>query len=183
MTPTLLSVKAAYERLGYKWNDKFNLFGIRAAEYGTNDYNDLIGFSSGELFLCFNATTDPGFAKGGTEVPEGTASLHAGFYPNMYGFGYHKGDKDHPCFRQINKATYYRKKGDRLYDPSTVFSGVIGTNIHSTSESFTPDRVDDFSRGCQVVKRWASLAQILNAARESGLTQFDYALLTENQLT
>ena len=187
MNPTLDTIKAAYEKLGYPWHPILNIGGIRASISNTNAFDDLIFYClrlpTGEWeFKAYEATTDPGFAKHGNSVPEGTASMKAGFYPKLYSFGFHQGKKDHPCFKQTGKAEFYRKKGPKLFDSTTLFIGIIGANIHSTREGFIPEDVDNFSKGCQVVRRWTSMGKLLAAGEASLLKFFDYALLQEKEL-
>lgn len=186
MILTLDSLQAAYKALGYPWNPTFNVFGIRAAERG-NEWNDLVGYAlkkpEGEWeFKPFEATTDPGFLKHGDAIPEGTAVMKSGFYKGLYAQGFHQGKKAHPCLKQVKPASYYRVKGGKMFDPTTVFSGIIGTNIHSTKEGFLPDEVDNWSKGCPVIRRWESHKKLLAAADASLLKAFDYALFTEKEI-
>jgi len=182
MEPTIEKLKAAYERLGYPWNPKFNLIAIRSATYNTNSFNDLIGWANDKEICFFEGTTDPGFQKYGDAVPEGTAVMKAGFYPILLAKGFHKGRKNHPALIQVGKAWFYRKKGDKLFDSSTLFEGIIGANLHSTEPNFTPKNVDDFSKACLVIRRWLSHQKLLAACDASGLDVFDLALLQEKEL-
>lgn len=173
MSPTYDSIKAAYAKLKYPFKP-FNIFGIRAKEARTNDFNDLLGYIDDKgNFACFNATTDPG------RLAEGTATMKAGFYPAVYTFGFHKSNPKHPCLKQTGKAEFYRVKNGKQFDENTVFSGIIGANIHSTRPDFTPEQVNDFSKGCQVIRRWMSHLRFLAACRQSGIKSFDYTLFRE----
>jgi len=182
MTPTIDSLKAAYETLKYPWNPKFNLIGIRCGTYGSNSFNDLVGWASDKDMAFYEATTDPGFAKHGNEVPEGTASMKAGYYPKMYVKGFLRGNAKHPCLFQVGPAWYYRKKGDKLFDSGTLFKGRIGTHIHSTGPDFTPSKVENYSEGCQVIRRWESHLKLLAACDASGFDVWDYCLLQEKDI-
>jgi hypothetical protein len=187
MVLTLDSVKATYKALGYPWHPVFNIGAFRASEQFTNEWDDLIFYClnlpDGQVeFKPFNGTTDPGFQKHGSAIPEGTATMKAGFYKGLYAFGFHQGKKDHPCLKQVKTATYYRMKDGKQFDPSTICSGIFGTNLHSTKEGFVPDDVDNWSKGCIVVQRWASFEKLLDAAEKSLLKSFDFALITERQL-
>jgi len=188
MTPTLDTIRNAYTTLGYKWHPSFNIFGIRSAEYNTNTYNDLIGFCAklpnGQWdFKCFEATTDPGFAIRGASVPEGTATMKSGFYQSVYRIGVHKSNPKHPALQQVGKIMFYRVKNGKMFDPTSVVNAIIGANIHSTKDGWTPTAVDNFSKGCQVIRRWVSHLRFLVACRNSGLKLFDYALFQEKEVT
>jgi hypothetical protein len=187
MVLTLDSLQAAYKALEYPWNPVFNVGAVRASEQFTNEWDDLVFWAlkkpeGGWDFAAYNGTTDPGFQKHGTAIPEGTATMKAGFYKGLYAFGFHQGKKDHPCLKQVKPAQYYRMKDGKQFDPTTIFSGIIGTNLHSTRDGFTPTDVDNWSKGCVVVQRWASHEKLLAAAEKSMLKSFDFALITERQL-
>lgn len=175
-------IRQAYQKLAYPFGP-FNVFGIRAKERNTNAFDDLIGWIDDKgNFLCYNATTDPGFARNGNAVPEGTAIMKSGFYKGMYTLGLHRGNPKHPCLRQVGPALFYRVKNGRLFDETTVFRGVIGANIHGTREDFTPEEVHNFSKGCQVIRRWMSHLRFLAACRQMKNRIFDYALFTEKEV-
>jgi len=183
MNPTIEKIKAAYERLKYPWNPDFNLVGIRCGTYNTNSFNDLVGCVSDKDMQLFEATTDPGFAKYGDSVPEGTASMKAGFYPRLYAKGFHRGNEKHPCLKQVGKAWFYRKKGIKLFDSTTLFfSNKVGANIHGPKPDFTPEKVDNWSLACQVIRRWESHLKLLAACDASGMDVWDYALLQESEV-
>lgn len=187
MNLTVPILKATYDALGYPWHPVFNLGAVRAREQFTNAFDDIIFYvltlSNGETeFAGFNGTTDPGFQKHGDQIPEGTATMLAGFYKGLFGQGFHKGRKNHPCFKQVRPARYTRMKAGKQFDLSTMFTGNIGSNLHSTREDFTPTRVDNFSEACVVVQRWESHLKLLAAADRSMLKAFDFGLLNERQL-
>jgi len=187
MEPTFDKIKAAYDALKYPWHPKFNLFGIRSSEYDTNTFNDLVGYClklpNGEWeFKCYEATTDPGHALRSDETPDGTAIMKAGFYPKLYAEGFHKGRKDHPALVQVGKAMFYRKKDGKMFDPTTLVNANIGANLHGTKEDFIPKAVDNFSKACQVIRRWLSLLAILAAFRKADISVCDYALFQEKEV-
>jgi len=187
MKPTFDTIRASYDTMNYTWHPKFNLFGIRNSEYDTNTFNDLVGYClllpDGQWdFKCYEATTDPGHAVRGNEVPKGTAIMKSGFYPRLYSKGFHKGRKDHPALIQVGKAFFYRKKGDKLFDSSTLVNAIIGANLHGTKEDLIPKDVDNFSKGCQVVRRWTSKDAILDAFDRSGVDVCNYALFQEKEV-
>ncbi len=182
MNVTYDSIRKAYDTLGYPFKP-FNIFGIRCAKYDTNDFNDLIGWIDDKGgFQCFNATTDPGHAVGGNKTPEGTAIMKAGFYPNLYRFGLHKSNPKHPALVQAARALFYRVKNGKLFDPTTLVNAIIGANIHGTRDGWTPKDVDNFSKACQVVRRWISYLRFLATCRASGMKVFDYALFQEKEV-
>lgn len=181
MTPTYDSIRAAYKTLGYPFKP-FNIFGIRNSQYDTNTFNDLIGWIDDKGgWACFEATTDPGHAVGGNKIPEGTAIMKSGFYPGLYRMGVHKGNPKHPALQQVAKAFFYRVKGGKLFDPTSIVSGIIGANLHSTRDGWTPTDVDNFSKGCQVIRRWMSHLRFLAKCRQSGVKLLDYALFQEKE--
>ena len=178
MNVTLQSLHSAYKKLGYPTNPKFNLGAIRAKEQFTNRFDDLVFYFNDKDFLCFEGTVDSGLLP----LKDGIASMKAGFYPKLYGFGNHKNNPEHPCFKQIAPAEYYRSKGGQQFPPDSIFKEKIGTNIHSTREDWTPQQVNDFSKGCIVVRRWKSMERLLEIAHQSGFKVFDFALLREKDL-
>jgi hypothetical protein len=176
MAPTYESISNAYKTLGYPFKP-FNVFGIRSEDYAANAFNDLVGWIDNKgNYACYEATTDPGVRK------DGIAIMKAGFYPGLYKMGTHKNNPKHPCLQQVGKALFYRIKGGKLFDPTTLISTNIGANIHSTREDFTPERVDNFSLACQVIRRWQTHLRFLVICRQSGTKVFDYALFQEKEV-
>ena len=184
---------SAYKRLNYPIQ-KFNLGAIRMKDRNTNRFNDLVFYLYDDpetpaedwSYACYWGTTRPGFeAILDPTNPRGAAIMKSGFYPNAYRIGFHKGDKRKPAFVQNAPMLYYRDNNkDRVIDlkESTVERGVIGSNLHTTSEKFTPKNVDDWSRGCIVVQRASSLAQMLAVAKLSGQKSFNFSLFLEDEI-
>jgi len=181
MNVTLDSIKNAYKTLGYPFKD-FNILGIRAKEYNTNTFNDLIGFATNDTFMLFEATTDPGHIVGKDHLREGTATMKAGFYPRLYRNGFHKNNSKHPALVQVNRAYFYRVKNGKQFDHTTLEHSLIGANLHSTRIDWTPTDVDNFSLACQVIRRWQSHLRLMVMCRNSGMKFFDYALFQEKEI-
>jgi hypothetical protein len=183
MKLTYDSIRKAYADLGYSFGP-FNIFGIRCAQYDTNTFNDLVGWMDNKgNWACYEATTDPGHAVKGSKVPEGTAIMKSGFYPKAYKLGVHKSNPKHPALQQVGKIMFYRVKNGKMFDASSVVNVIIGANVHSTRDGWTPTEVDNFSKGCQVIRRWVSHLRFLIACRKSGIKLFDYALFQEKEVS
>jgi hypothetical protein len=187
---TLEMLVNAYEKKGNKLTQRIELVAIRAAEYDTNAFDDLIGFIHLDIkgtpidYKLFGGTTDPGFAVRGDSVPDGTAMLKAGYYPNFYARGNHKNNPKHPAFVQVSPGVYYRKKNGKMFSPENMEKRIIGSNLHTTSENYNPLEVDNYSKSCMVVRLWDSFQDKFIDYVDSVTKQprFNFNLLLETEL-
>lgn len=167
----------AFKTLGYKWDDNFNIIGLRNPDYKPNTFCDLLIITAPPHVYTFPCTTRPGrHWLLNLLNPKGAAVLKAGQYVNAYRLGQHKGQ---PALVQVAPVTVYRD-GDRdeLAETQGVLdTGLFGINIHRANSSITSKLVDKWSAGCQVVANPNDMDQILKLCRDSGKGFFTYTLL------
>jgi len=150
--PSNAAILRAFDHYGYPHPSpaKSKVVALRRAEE-PGEWNDLIGIMGGGLSLWFKGTTDPGRRpmKGGRGVHHaGVARIAPGFYHDVWGWGWHKGNRKHPCLRQKNPVPFerYRHNKWNLHAPD-----VRGFNLHRSRWSGTPEHVGHYSHGCIVI--------------------------------
>jgi len=148
--PSDVAVLEAFDHYRYPRPESPLIVGLRRAdEPGT--WNDLIGILGGGISLWFKGTTDPGRKpmQGGRGVhSSGVARIVPGYHKGMWGWGWHKNNKSHPCLKQKGAVPFERWKDGRWhpYDPD-----IRGFNCHRSRWSGVPSKVGNYSHGCIVI--------------------------------
>ena len=148
--PADATIRRAFDALGFPQPDQPIVVGLRRAEQ-PGEWNDLIGVFGGGISLWFNGTTDPGRRpmEGGRGVhSSGVARITPGYHHDMWGWGWHKGHRRHPCLKQKSPVQFerYRRGSWNLYAPD-----VRGFNLHRARWEGTPEHVGHYSHGCIVI--------------------------------
>jgi hypothetical protein len=170
-----------FESHGYPLDLKeVTLFGIRAKDWGIDEWTDTLGVIHGDKLIFGAGTTKPGkspLTKTDGVNKNGIFILRPNFYKNCFQKGKHKGKYD-ALVQAGNVFEGWRDNDhDGQFDISaTLWKDVQGLNFHSTREDKTVVRVGDFSEGCQVVHLWTKFQEIKNLAYESNQSLFSYAL-------
>lgn len=190
------TIKDAYVKHGYEFFNKplsINIFGVRANNSEPNSFDDLIGVAyvdnnGNEVCLTFQATTDAGIKVLGDKFGgvKGTLIMIAGQYFNMFKKGYHKGK--YPALVQNIEIEVLRDtdKDNMLdFDSLTTDFGMFGLNLHhaNENEAFPSTQVDNWSWGCQVIRKisdWRMFWSLITDSSEIYGDTFTYTLFNES---
>jgi len=180
---TMLDLLEAFKRLNYEW-PAFHLVGVRSSADLPNEFDDLFYLIDGTNIYHFTGTTNPGRAwlKKPGRI-EGTAVLKPGQYINCWQLGLHRGM--YKAWVQVKPVTVYRDNNldDKSDETFVQQKGLLGINIHRSSENWISKFVDKWSAGCQVLNNPPEYRQFIKASENSGQHFFTYTLLKESQLT
>ncbi len=148
--PSDAAILKAFDHYHFPRPNRPLVVGLRRAEEpGT--WNDLIGVMGGGISLWFNGTTDPGRRpmQGGPGVHwAGVARIQPGYHKGMWGWGWHKGNRRHPCLKQKSPVPFERWRHNKwnAYDPD-----IRGFNLHRSRWDGQPEFVGAYSHGCIVI--------------------------------
>lgn len=183
---------------------KTNLVGVRNTLGVKNQYPNrftdliiLMGPEDKKEVSVYKATTTPGIAflympfrnwwmssaLKDTINPNGLGILQPGVYD--YSLGTHKG-KYQALIQGKAKAGRIKpveNAGDlkfTTFTPPNVEEGNFGMNIHKAGKN-TPS-IDSWSAGCQVLKDSDDFDEMMGKVKNSGQTQFKYALINSSDL-
>lgn len=171
--------QAEFKRLGYTWDENFNIIGIRSKDYKPNTFCDLLLTVTPDRIKVYYITTRPGrHWLVNLLNPKGAAVLKPGQYKNAYRLGKHKGLD---ALVQVAPVTVYRDNDrDELAEiTNQLDSGLFGINIHRANSSITSKLVDKWSAGCQVMADPVKFEDFLRDCRATGKGFFTYTLLNE----
>lgn len=169
-----------------------NLIGIRSAERRAGTFDDLIAvaFKSGKGWVehRWPATTDPGreYLLDPLDPAKGTAIVVPGRYRGLWKRGLHQGR--YSALVQAAPVKVYRDRGrddtlgaaGRPLGELPVEEGFFGINLHSTKPGRKRSNVEKFSAGCQVLKLWEDLQELLRIcafAEDFWGPKFTYTLI------
>ena len=149
--PSDRAILEAFDCYGYpRPDDKPVVVGLRRAdEPGT--WNDIVGAIGGGISMWYQGTTDPGKLPMNTTRGvhyAGVARILPGYHKDMWGWGWHKGNRRHPCLKQKSPVPFERWKNNEWhkYDPD-----IRGFNCHRSRWEGGPSRVGNYSHGCIVI--------------------------------
>jgi hypothetical protein len=175
----------------YLDNYKLNIWGIRSSNHIAGKFDDdllIFHFVNGNMVAnVFNCTTDPSdhFLLNPIN-PMGTAIVKPGQYVNVWKYGFHKNDRNHPALVQVAPITVYRDANrDVNLDTEGVKTdtGIFGINLHRAHESAIAKFVGRYSAGCLVVPAPNDYSRILNLIERSIVNNktdlFTYTLVTD----
>lgn len=185
---TIEAIKDALAKFGYQIHEEYwypNFIGIRDLS-NVNTFNDTLILIQHRptdiLFKQYAFTTDP--SKTNLENPvnkEGTAILCEGWHKEIWKFGLHKGQYE--AFVQNEPVEVYRDNDkDDIIELSheQIHEGIYGINMHKAGVDST--YVDKWSAGCQVFKKKEDFEAVLNLAKSSSFTVFDYYLILKDAI-
>ena len=169
-----------------------NINGVRSSK--VKDKNTFDDFIVAEYFnedkkLCryiFPCTTTPG--KNYLKNPQnkkGCSILVPGQYRSAFTIGKHK-DKYNALIQRLPVSVYRDNTKDNILnmDQNTIERGMFGINIHRAG--FNSSFVNDWSAGCQVLKRhydFDTFMSICYLQSNNGLGKnFTYTLIDEKDL-
>lgn len=181
--------KIAAEKKYLIYEDKLNIWGVRAIDMTPNKFNDLLVVfykdTKGTWIINqYKLTTDPGsyWLLNPLNV-EGTFIMLEGQYIDSHTIGLHKG---YPALVQCGKLKGYRDKDkDNVLDldPNAIKEiGLSGVNIHHAGEDSV--QVDKWSAGCQVLakmKDWIKFFMTVTTFKKVQ-SKFTYTLINERDL-
>lgn len=189
-----LDIEKLFKTKGYAYFTKgtynLNIIGVRSSDITTNIFNDFIIIDYKDFNNNFNrfiapATTDPGkYYLNKPMTKDGTAILASGQYPNVWSTGLHQGKYTALC--QRSEFIVYRdnNKDNKLdFNESAKQHGMFGINLHKAGKDSLS--VDNWSAGCQVVKRQRDFESIMSLVEESKKhypDKFTYTLITERDI-
>lgn len=151
-------------------------------------FNDVIAVVSdkGDVRLIIKATTEPGLYY--TDNPmnaAGAARMQFGQYRDAYVVGQHF--NQYPAlvqYGEVDVCRDYNADGTRTGD--NIDRGYFGINIHTTANEpsdYTPEYVDRWSAGCQVVQKSDEFYKLLMPLVMSfGNDTYDYTLLDGSEI-
>ena len=155
-------IKQAFAKKNYKWDENFNIVGIRNCSPNvynkiTNVFDDLITLSYKDAegnwqYKEWKATTEPG--KKGAEkyrAAKGVAVLIPNQYSKAYMIDKHQGKYTALCQRIRPVSVWRDSNKDLVIDKTVIDTGMFGINIHKAGVDST--WVENWSEGCQVFKR------------------------------
>lgn len=190
-------LKETFKRLNYVWeSDKPMIIGIRTPFKTSNILDDyvILAWESKGYLDWLQATTEPGsFYLQHPSNPNGTAIMLPGQYIKAYSLGIHGAPKHpHKALRLTGRINITRDKDkDDIPEKGLNIWNVgseTGINIHSTGiPHYIPQRIDNWSAGCQVVANFEEFEKKIISRIEEYLNKFPsssftYTLLTEDQL-
>lgn len=125
---------------------------------GTDSFNDPSGAYdpvTRKLKLWQKATSDPGKAprlhNGDIKTnSKGVGRYQAGFFSNVFSFGYHNNDKRHPCLKHRGAAYVERFVLEWLEWIKQAEPVGRTYNVHRARRGGESTVVDDWSHGCIV---------------------------------
>jgi len=184
-------IKAEYiEKVGMIQRTVLLVVGIRATNGKTNAFDDMfldirLSNNNSEILSIYPGTTDPGtdFLKN-PMYPRGCAIVKAGFYKNVWAYGFHRNDKAHPALKQVGAIRLildsnrdeildikdtskleehkYFKDGVWTYDymlgnkliQREICTATAGINNHRANRWSIAKYVGLNSAGCQVIQKY-----------------------------
>lgn len=188
-------IKNAYEKHGFTFFTKpysLNIFGVRANISEPNSFDDIIGVAfiddSGlEQCFTFEATTDAGVSVLGNKYggTNGTLIMIPGQYYSMFKVGRHK--NKYPALVQNISIEVIRdnnKDGMLDFDALARDFGMFGLNLHhaNTNENFPSVNVDNWSWGCQVIRKiddWDFFWSVVKESESRYGDTFTYTLFDD----
>jgi hypothetical protein len=176
---TYTELEAEFARLGYAW-PKFHLIGIRSKDNINNKFDDIIYVVNGPGTTPYSCTTNPGrHWLLNMMNPKGTAVLKPGQYVDSWKLGKHKGQYE--ALVQAKPVTVYRDndKDETAEEQGKEDTGLFGINIHRANPNAISSLIEKWSAGCQVLNNPKEFASLIQACKDSGLTNFTYTLLRE----
>jgi hypothetical protein len=187
-------IKQAFAKKNYKWDENFNIVGIRNCAPNvynkiTNIFDDLLTLSYKDAagiwqYKEWKATTEAG--KKGAEKhrnPKGLAILIPGQYNNTYTIDKHQGKYEALCQRMRTVSVWRDNNKDLKIDRQTTDIGMFGINIHKAGLDST--WVENWSEGCQVFKRVKDFDEFMalcKAYRKEHGNLFSYTLLESTDI-
>jgi hypothetical protein len=172
---------------------QMNIIGIRNNNQKSGSFDDILYTfnwnaveNKEEELKEYIVTVDPGDLSLLQPINSaGCAIVKPGQYIDMWAFGYHHGDKDHPALVQVNQCTVYRdnNKNNILEFNGKEDTGLFGINCHRASRWKILNNVGLYSAGCivhQDINRYYS--EFIPSIKKYGNNnkKFNYTLLTEN---
>lgn len=166
-------------------NKQINLVALRNSRPVFNEWSCYFGViwyeNKTPYYKVFPATTYPGhhYLVDKLLNKDGTAIIKTGIYKESYALGLHK--KKTPAIVQKTPVQYYRDGNkNKVFDfEGKVYSGIIGVNIHGTTNKFP--FVNKWSGGCIVLQDPIAMDWILGKCEESAEVygnSFDLNLIT-----
>lgn len=190
----LHAIRRAYRYMGYAYftsgDYNLNIFGIRANDYLSNYFNDVIGITYLEkgkwVVKKYTATTDPGlYYRLHPMHDQGTAIIVPGQYRGVYQIGLHQGKYE--ALVQRKPMKYWRDSdlNSSLDFVSPIISDMANTNLHRATNqpNGTSKLVDKWSAGCQCLASYNDFDEFMTIARRAKDlfgNSFTYTLFTED---
>lgn len=187
-------IKQAFAKKNYKWDEHFNIVGIRNCAPNvynkiTNVFDDLITLSyldnaGNWQYKEWKATTEPG-KKGAEQYhnAKGVAILIPDQYNNTYIIDLHRGKYEALCQRMRTVTVWRDANKNMVIDKNITDTGMFGINIHKAGQDST--WVENWSEGCQVFKRVKDFDEFMalcKAYRKEHGNLFSYTLLESTDL-
>lgn len=178
---TAQELKARFSQLGFKWDEDFNIIGIRSQADKPDVFDDQIYIVTKNNLYVYKATTNPGvywltkFAN-----PKGSAVLKSDMqHVNMWTIGLHRGKYE--ALVQASPVKVYRdnNKNNKSEEIGELDSGYFGINGHHAKPGVRSVFVGQWSAGCQVWEDYGEYQQALGLCKHSGKKYFTYTLLKE----
>lgn len=191
---TIDTLKAAINKLGYKWfYDRPNLIGIRTNINVPDVFNDLLALvyfdkDGKEQMKVYPITTEPGvYYQKKLLNDKGCAVMKPGQYIDCYSLGFHQNKATHKALIETGSITVIRDKDmDGIAGNSgTDDKGYFGCNIHGANNNTTTKTIGPWSAGCQVHAIWSNkeeMVEICDQFRIITKNKFTYTLITEKDL-
>jgi hypothetical protein len=187
-------IQAVLKKRGYAFFDggksfNLNIIGIRSKNSVANSFDDFIhviyrdehGVMQNFAMRC---TTEPGtYWLKNFDVQDGAAILVPGQYRGTWKLDLHRGEYEALCQRKPVKV-YRDGNKDNIIDcvPKTVKEGIYGINIHRAHRTWTLDKVDKYSAGCQVIQNPKDFDKFILLCRQAEIlfgNAFTYTLIQE----
>lgn len=190
---TVDKVIDAYTRMKYplfvNGDYNVNIFGIRADEDTSDEFNDAICLlykvNGNWVLKTYMGTTDPGvYYRKKLLNANGTAILQDGYYRGAWQVGLHRGKYTALVQRKPVKLWRDGNKDNVLDRKGKTYEELAGINIHHGANTNTPSSIGPYSAGCQVICRindWDEFINIVLTSAERFGKTFSYALFTESQ--
>lgn len=195
-----IDIEKVMNSKGYRYftNGEYNINIIGVRKYNehnivTNMFDDAIIITyktpaNGWKKLIYPITTEPGNYYMNKQLgnPKGTAILVPNQYRGCYQLGKHNGK--YKALVQVKPVQVYRDGNkDLIYDmnPENIVSGCFGINIHRSGVLYTPNKVDNYSAGCQVFQSINDYNAFIRLCEEQVKrygNSFTYTLIEEKDL-
>jgi len=179
LTPNL-KMRELFTDFGGRWK-LVNILGIRN-DSNPGKWNDLIIVCINDKIGVFEATVDPSrYFTFNPLVPEGCAHLPLRYYENFWIFGLHRG-KYEAFVHRGKKIRVWRDSNKNFIedDNERIFYKKSGCNFHHGYS--TKGNIGVHSALCQVIKSKEEFNDVLENAKQTEQTSFDYLLIKDSSL-
>lgn len=152
------------------------ILGVRRSRIVTNNFDDVLHFSTPDFTTTYSITTAPGVYYLENGNSKGTAVLAPGQYVDAYSLGKHQGKYE--ALVQSGPVTVFRDGNkDHQLDYTNPETGYFGINIHRSSPTACSKLVHTWSAGCQVFQCITDYEEFLRRIKATGEKRFTYTLL------